>query len=257
MRIGCSIAVLASALLFTALAGCEASNDPPATRAPNKFESTFAKPAWFDSIRATELNTEREVTTLWMSQKRCCENAGTLETNNRIFYKSCYNAISAHYEDEKLVVKCLWLMDIASNRDETVRLARFLVDNYSHHKNSVDFCADCMPGDTVGEVTLELARFDSRERNNKQLPISRLEKLLDTREDEISYWVQAEIYEFLGQLYLEDGLTQERLARYQKAYTRLERLKEINEPLKTRFAPLQKHHEAMLKIVATDVEKSR
>jgi hypothetical protein len=235
--------------LALASAGCQEATTPAVTRAPTKFEATFFKPAWFDSVRAPELSTAEEVSTLWQSEKRCCGmHDDEVLRNNRIFYKSCFNAISAHYEDEELVVMCLSLMDVAADPTQRTELARFLVDNFAHHKNSVEHCANCMPADRVARTTLDLARYESRESNNKQRPIERIEKLLDTREDEISYWVQAEIYEFLGQLYLESGLTQGQLSRYKNAYVRLDRLKEVNEPLKSRFEPIQKNYDLMMKI---------
>jgi len=216
-------------LLALAFVGCKPSN---------KFEKAISRPIWFHTVDAPEISTSAEVSRLWQSEKRCCEDDDNVATNNRIFYKSCYNAISAHYEDEELVVKCLWLMDAGAETDQRVELYRFVVENFPHHKNRVDDCANCMPGDTVARVTLDLARnegYDSKERG-----IARIEKLLDTREDEISYWVQAEIYESLGHLYLDAGLTPQRVDRWKQAYTRLDGVKESNEPLKSRFAALER-----------------
>ncbi|HET9864261.1 MAG TPA: hypothetical protein VFP37_12510 [Steroidobacteraceae bacterium] len=226
-------------LLLVLIGGCEA---PP----PSKFEQTFSKPDWFDSIEAPEVATDEEVSSLWQSTDRCCGNDENVVKNNRIFYKSCFNAISKHYEDETLVVECLWLMDVGAEREQKRELARFLVENYGDHRNRVDDCANCMPGDTVARVTLELARYESRDSNDKSRPIGRIENLLDRREDEISYWVQAEIYEFLGQLYLEAGVTRQRLDRYERAYARLDRLKDVNEPLNRRFGPIEKIRAALL-----------
>ena len=236
--------------LAFAFAGCEAPTKleaPTQPKAPTKFEETFSKPGWFDSVDAPEISTSAEVSALWQSEKRCCEDANTVLRNNRIFYKSCFNAIIAHYEDEELVVKCLWLMDAGAEKGQRTELARFLVDNFADHKNSVDDCANCIPADTVGRVTLDLARYESRGSHTKDGAIARIENLLDTREDEISYWVQAEIYEFLGELYLEAGLTQQRLDRYQQAYARLNRVKEFNESVERRFAPVEKIYKVMLR----------
>jgi hypothetical protein len=235
--------------LALAFADCQASN---------KFVQTFSRPAWFDSVRAPEVSTAEEASALWQSEKRCCEDPKTVLKNNRIFYKSCYNAISAHYEDEELVVLCLWLMDAGAESNQRTELARFLVDNFADHKSSVDNCANCMPADTVARVTLDLARYESSGTHKKERPIGRIEKLLDSREDEISYWVQAEIYEFLGQLYLEEGLTPERLSRYKKAYDNLNRLKEFDEGVNRRFLAVEKLYYVMLRTTNpknADVEK--
>jgi hypothetical protein len=219
------------------ITGCEA---------PNKFEQTFTEPEWFDSVAAPEVNTSEQVSALWQSEKRCCEDANVLLKNNRIFYKSCFNAITDNYENEELVVKCLWLMDAGADKEQRVRLKRYLVDNFGHHRNSVDNCANCMPGDTVARVTLELARYESRTSNSKKQPIKLLEDLLDSRLDEISYWVQAEIYEFLGVLYLEDGVTEDRQNRYEETYYRLKKAKQYNEPLEKRFAQIEKKYNLII-----------
>ncbi len=216
-----------------AIAGCSE---------PNKFEQTFAKPAWFDSVDAPELNTVAQLDALWQSKKHCCGgDEGVLE-NNRVFYKACYNAITDHYENEEMVVKCLWLMDVGAESKQRVELSRFLIENYPDHKSSVDNCVNCMPGDTIARETLDVAQYESRMSQSKAQPIGRIEALMDSRRNEISYWVQAEIYEFLGKLYLEDGITKARLERFEAAYQRLDRAKDFNDPLKDRFPAVEKMH---------------
>lgn len=213
---------------------------------PNKFESEFEKPKWFDTIEAPSVHTSNEVSALWQSEKRCCEDENILLKNNRIFYKACFNAISEHYEDEELVVKCLWLMDIGAESDEKVQLARFLVQNFSHHKNSIAECANCMPGDTVARETLTLARYESRLNNSKDTSIRLIENVLDTRLDEISYWVQAELYEYLGALYLESGLNDERLERMKEVIDRFNKVKKYNEPLERRYKSFEKIYQIII-----------
>lgn len=224
-------------ILFLIILGCNEKS---------KFEITFDKPIWFESINAPDVNNSNEVSALWQSEKRCCEDAVKLLNNNRIFYKSCYNAISRNYKDEELVVLCLSLMGYGADSNQSIELTRFLIENFSNHKNRVDNCANCMPGDTVARATLKLTTYESRMSNSKRVPIERIERLLDSRSDEISYWVQGEIYEFLGDIYLEDGVTPERLARYTNAYNKLKKVKDYNEPLARRFQPIEKRYQLLL-----------
>ncbi|RYZ81732.1 MAG: hypothetical protein EOO68_35455 [Moraxellaceae bacterium] len=56
----------------------------------------------------------------------------------------------------------------------------------------------------------------------------------------------AEIYEFLGDMYLEDGVTPERRERYTTAFTKLNQVKDYNEPLAKRFAPIEKRYKLLL-----------
>jgi hypothetical protein len=219
------------------VAGCEE---------PNKFVQNFAAPDWFDSVDAPEINSVEEVDALWQSEKRCCEDADVLLKNNRIFYKSCFNAISDNYGNEELVVKCLWLMGVGADGEQRIQLKRYLVENYGRHRNRVDNCANCMPGDIVARVTLELARHENRTSKSNTRPIKLLEDLLDSRLGEISLWVQAEIYEFLGVLYLEDGITEERLERFEETYNRLKTAKQDNAPLEKRFAPIETLHNLII-----------
>ena len=112
---------IALAFLFLTIIGCKEKN---------KFEETFDKPIWFKSIEAPEVKNSDEVSALWQSQKRCCEDAVKVLNNNRIFYKSCYNAISRYYKDEELVVLCLWLMDSGANQH--------FIKNEENLENAVD-----------------------------------------------------------------------------------------------------------------------
>lgn len=213
---------------------------------PSEFESEFAKPEWFSSVEAPDIHTPEEVSSLWQSEKRCCEEKNTLLKNNRIFFKSCFNAISEHYEDEELVVLCLWLMDVGAASKQKIKLSRFLVENFSHHKNSITGCVNCLPGDTVARETLTLARYESRLNNSKDESIRLIENVLDKRIDEISYWVQAEIYEYLGKLYLESGLDDRRLERMREVYERFNRVRKYNSPLERRYESFDKIYRVII-----------
>jgi hypothetical protein len=218
------------ALLSILLIGCGQSN---------KFEQEITQPEWFDSIDAPEINSSNEVSALWQSKKRCCEDETVLLKNNRTFYKSCYNAISENFDNEELVVKCLWLMDAGANSKQKIKLSKFLVENYSHHKNSITGCANCMPADTVARETLSFARYEKR-LGHQENAIHVIENLLDNRLSEISYWVQVQIYEFLGRLYLEQGITDTRIKRFKETYKTLNRVKDYNEPLERRYKSFEK-----------------
>lgn len=227
-------AILLPALV---LVGCSNSN---------KFTEHFQKPAWFDSVEAPTLGNSADVDKLWQSEARCCEDEQKLLKNNRIFYKACYNGIADHFDDEALVVKCLWLMDIGAEKQQAADLTRFLVENYSHHKNRVDDCANCMPGDTIARATLNLARIEMREAETQPQAGRRVEAVLDKRGREISYWVKAELYTFLAQRYLDEGLTPERLSRFKAGYAELDKAKEGNEALQRRFSEVQEAYDRII-----------
>jgi hypothetical protein len=182
---------------------------------------------------------------LWQSQKRCCEDAHKLLSNNRIFYKSCYQAIEHTYRDEQLVVLCLWLMGAGADGNQRQELLRYLLDNFPNHNNRTDNCANCKRADTVARATLEFAHYKNQAQA-KTAAIERLEQLLDRRSEEISYWVQAEIYDYLADLYLIEGVTPVRLERYSQALNKLNEAKQSNEALAKRFTPLERKYQALL-----------
>lgn len=209
------------------------------------FESKIAKPEWFDSIDAPPLSSTDEVNKLWRSKKRCCIDETKLLENNREFYKVCYNAIANNPKNEELVVQCLWLMDAGADKDQRLKIKRYLVDNYSDHKNSVSRCANCAPGDTVARVTHELARNEKYQGNIDQA-ISRIENLFDKRGGEISLWVQTEIYTTLGNLYLSSAVTKERKNRMNDAYERLNSARNPENGVERRFPKFEKVYKQVM-----------
>jgi len=228
---------IACIILIFSIIGCSKKN---------KFESEFSKPEWFDSIEAPQVDTFDQVDALWRSDKMSSVDPDIALKNSRIFYKSCFIAISEHYEDEDLVVLCLWLMDIGLGSNNRIQTTKFLVDNFGHHKNSITGCVNCLPGDTVARQTLLLAMHEGRLENPKDESIRLLENLLDNRVDEISYWVQAEIYAYLGKLYIESEIDDNRLNRMREVYDRFNRVKPINEPLNRRYDSFEKVYQVIL-----------
>ena len=215
------------ALILSCIILCACSNG-------EDFESRIGKPTWYDSIELVEINNVDELDALWRGKKRCCIDESTLLANNREFYRACYESIVNNSENDELVVKCLWLMDVGADQGQRIDINRFLVENYSNHKNSVDSCSNCSPGDTVARVTKDLARME-KSQGQIDRAITLLEDLLDSRGGEISLWVQTEIYEALGNMYLSSAVTNERKDRINSAYNRLSGARREDNGVETRF----------------------
>jgi len=198
------------------------------------FESRIPKPAWYDSIELVEINDVGELDALWRGKKRCCIDESTLLANNREFYKACYESIVNNSENEELVVKCLWLMDVGADQGQRIDINRFLLENFGDHQNSVDRCSNCSPGDTVARVTKDLARKENAQ-GQIDHAITLLEDLLDSRGGEVSLWIQTEIYEELGNMYLSSALTNERKDRINTAYNRLSGVRREDNGVESRF----------------------
>jgi len=209
------------------------------------FEEKIPKPEWFDPIESPSLNSLAEVNALWQSKKRCCIDEAELLGNNREFYKACYNAIVDNRDDEHLVVQCLWLMEHGAEFSQRKAIKQYLVDNYFHHKNSVSNCANCATADTVARVSRSLALMEMRS-GDIDMAIQIMERVLEERSDEISHWVQTEMYESLGQMYLRVSATQQQKDRIANAYAMLDNVRATSDGVESRFTRFEKVYNRLL-----------
>ncbi|MDH5629428.1 MAG: hypothetical protein OEY96_04670 [Gammaproteobacteria bacterium] len=217
-------------LVLLLLSACEKRPD---------FQQSIAKPDWFESASSIELNSPEDVSKLWQSEKRCCESKDILDQNNQKFYKSCYQAIVNHPQNDELVVKCLWLMDNAVNRDQRIHIQSYLLENYRFHKSRVNNCANCAPADVIVRVTMSLAR-EVRRDGDQAGAIELVESILKDRETETSLWIQTEVYKGLAEFYLADKVTETRGEFLTRAYKRLERAFGYDKTLERRFPAFEK-----------------
>jgi hypothetical protein len=200
------------------------------------FDEIIAKPSWWNTVESPVLGSETEVDRLWQSKPRCCIESSQLDRNNREFFKSCYLTIESHPSDDRVTVKCLWLMDIAVSNKEIFN--EYLLANYFDHNAGTHTCANCAPGDIVARVADDLST--QYERAGKTMAaIELLESVFDRREAEVSAWVQAELYTHLGKLYLKTELTRERKQRIEHANERLLLVKD-HETMKQRYPDFER-----------------
>ena len=177
-----------------------------------KFQESITKPEWFDNVHTISINNEKEMSTLWQSEKRCCESKSKLYRNNQKFFKSCYNAILENYNDEKLVVKCLWLMGFHEAREQDIQAKQFIVSNFPNHKSNIKNCFNCDTGDVVARATNSLANYKLRD--SLEISIAMMENILKRRHSDISHWIQIDMYVDLSRLYLK----QSSISDYQKGF---------------------------------------
>jgi hypothetical protein len=87
-------------------------------------------PEWFLATPYIVTDTDEDISRIWQSKKRCCIPQAQLDMNNREFYKTCVRAISNNRSNEALVVKCLWLMDIAVDIPRKIQIKVYLLKHY-------------------------------------------------------------------------------------------------------------------------------
>lgn len=201
-----------------------------ACRPAQSTHGGFEHPYWARIGRAPAIDDEADLDALWLSAPRCCSQDSV--QNNRIFYRACADAIERHPQDDQIVVKCLWLMQVALDKGAW-RLNEQIVNRYFHHKDSLRNCANCAPGDTVSRVSQDLAEHYGA-RGDLSAATSLLERVLDERGAETSPWVRIEGYTKLCRLYLRNEVSNAREERIRHAHLEFEQLKNA-ETIATRF----------------------
>lgn len=164
------------------------------------FQELIPKPEWFEDIKTIEVNTTEEVSKLWQSEKRCCEDKDKVNKNFRIFYKACYNGIVNNPYDEDLIVKCLWLMGFEETKNTNILLEKYVYENYFDYENPIDDCYNCSIADTIARVSSDYAYALSPESLNKAINV--LEAVIEERGEDVSNWIKIDLYSQLTGFYL-------------------------------------------------------
>jgi hypothetical protein len=188
-------------------------------------------PAWLPFVPAPQIDSEVELDALWQGSSRCC--GPSVSINNKRFYKACSNAIDRHPDNASLVVKCLWLMDIALEGEDAARLRQIVIDRYYDHKGSVAHCVNCAAGDIVARVAQDLS-FDYERMRDAEAAARLLEGVLDRRGNEVSPWIKIEIHTRLCRLYLKTGIDAIRQQRVDAAYAMFDSMR-AHETIARRF----------------------
>ena len=210
-------------------------------------ETYLPEPEWMDSIDAPTVDTVSEVQTLWLSEKRCCENKRKLERNSRRLYKACYVAIANHSSDQLLVAKCLQLMDNGMEADVRYKVNRHFIENYFDFKSPVDRCANCLPADPIANTSRDLAWQENR-RGNPEAAIKIAQRVLDERLDEIMPYVQMNLYAVIAYSYASTVHSDEQLQALRDARERLRSFSEKGGAYSSNFKTFEKYLGSLLEI---------
>ena len=183
-------------------------------------ETFLPEPEWIDSVKLVELSSAADVSQLWRSKKRCCISEGKLKKNQREFYKACYVAVARNPADKELVAKCLQLMD--SGMEPAVRrlINEHFVSNYLYFESPIDRCSNCLPADPIANASRELAWLEYRS-DNPYKAIEVVKNVLRVRMEEISPFVQMNLYVALAHFYTTTGYSDEELKALLAARDRL------------------------------------
>ena len=211
--------IIITTLLLSACGEKERDNESaiPDEEIPELF---LDEPDWLASTQASKVTTTEEVLALWQSAKRCCEDEKTLFESAKIFYKSCYLAIGRDPRNEDLVSLCLSLMTHKMPREVVRTIHNHYLENYFYRKENIDDCTHCRPADVVAQVSQEYARSISYGGNYRGA-IAAIYRILEERGNEVSPFIQIDLYDNITWYHEKSSFTTSELARLEKAYTDL------------------------------------
>jgi len=231
-----------------ALVSCS-QQDEWAELESTEFTRAAVQPSWFSKTESFPLTSLNEVSELWRSHKRCCDDDRGVLRSNREFYKSCYRAIQSKPTDADVAPYCLWLMDTALEYEHSTLLSKYLLKQYPNYKRPVDNCANCSTGDLIARVTRDVALYEHNRMSLTLEAINRLEAVLINRHGEISPWVLGEIYVSLSDMYLKLPYSAKRLEQFQSWLGELELIWPKDENQQWR---IEKVREAYKKLLGAD-----
>jgi tetratricopeptide (TPR) repeat protein len=165
------------------------------------FVSAAPRPAWWASVQTPyRVDTVGDLLAAWQGFPRGDDGRG-----ERQFFKAVYRGIVNHPEDEHLVATAIdllhWVVDDYPHR---LPLAQFGYDRYFQHRQRVDNCANCMPGDRTQGLTQNLSRLLMAAGRYDEA-IAALRRLIDERAADVSPYRLAETWNRLAWAYWEKG----------------------------------------------------
>jgi tetratricopeptide (TPR) repeat protein len=160
------------------------------------FVSAAPRPAWWASVQTPyRVDTVGDLLAAWQGFPRGDDGRG-----ERQFFKAVYRGIVNH--PVATAIDLLhWVVDDYPHR---LPLAQFGYDRYFQHRQRVDNCANCMPGDRTQGLTQNLSRLLMAAGRYDEA-IAALRRLIDERAADVSPYRLAETWNRLAWAYWEKG----------------------------------------------------
>ena len=116
----------------------------------------------------------------------------------RQFFKSAYQGIVDHPDDDHVVATAIMLLDhVAADYPQRLGLAEFGYARYFSYRARTDNCANCMVGDTTQSLAVSLSQlYSSAGRHDEAIAACR--RLLDERAMDVSPYKLAETWNQLA-----------------------------------------------------------
>jgi len=156
------------------------------------FTAAAPKPGWWDKVETPyRVQSYGDLMAAWQGYPR---EAAQRDQGERQFFKAAYQGILDHPDDTHIVATAIQLLHyVVSGYPQRIGLAEFGVKRYFDYRQRTDNCANCMPGDTVEELSLNLSQLYSATNRYKEA-IAVNQRLIDERGHEVSPYKLAETY---------------------------------------------------------------
>lgn len=181
------------------------------------FVSAAPRPAWWASVQTPyRVDTVGDLLAAWQGFPRGDDGQG-----ERQFFKAAYQGIVDHPDDEHVVATAIdllyWVVDDYPHR---LSMAQFGHERYFQHRQRVDNCASCMPGDRTQGLTQNLSRLlMAAGRHDEAIAVGR--RLIEERGADVSPYKLAETWDRIAWAHWEKGereralqVVREALAKY-------------------------------------------
>ena len=152
------------------------------------FTASAPKPDWWNKVETPyRVQSYGDLMAAWQGYPR--EDLG-----ERQFFKAAYQGILDHPDDPHIVVTAIqFLHYVVSDYPQRIGLAEFGVNRYFDYRQRTDNCANCMAGDAVQALALNLSQlYSTTKRYNEAIAVN--QRLIDERGKDVSPYKLAETW---------------------------------------------------------------
>lgn len=158
--------------------------------------SDFARiapiPMWWNEVEAdvAHVDSYRELLDFWQSGEYVGDDR---EYYAKRAFKGFYMMILANEHNPDIVVPAIMLMDVVGRKHypELDQLLQFALDNYYDYDKLIEYCTNCMVGDTVANI-IE-SRSYGLYRQQPQQAMAIIDEFRSRRGDQVSGYMKARL----------------------------------------------------------------
>lgn len=156
------------------------------------FTAAAPKPEWWDKVETPyHVQSYGDLMAAWQGYPR---EAAQRLSGERQFFKAAYQGILDHPDDPHIVVTAIqFLHYVVPDYPQRIGLAEFGVNRYFDYQQRTDNCANCMPGDAVQALALNLSQlYASTNRYDEAIAVN--QRLITERGKDVSPYKLAETW---------------------------------------------------------------